>query len=181
MNMRSTLHAVAAVMVGGLMGCGQQPQYYRVSIDRAPLANLPASCYSSGTVPTDDRTVNVVDVGQWIIWDGVEDRQYLQVGDIDYRLGDARVQLTVGDAIVSTEADKPTFTVERTQTGPNRTTRATYTFDKLGETAEGSIALSYACSGGTGCAPNCDASLRFVGRRVNAEPMIVVADDSDRN
>lgn len=174
MNMRSTLYAVAAVMVGGLMGCGQQPQYYRVSIDRAPLANLPASCYSSGTVPTDDRTVNAVDVGQWVIWDGVEDRKYLQVGDIDYRLGDARVQLTEGDAILSTEADKPTFTLERTQTGPNRTTRATYTFDKLGETAEGSVALSYACSGGTGCAPNCDASLRFVGRRVNADSMIVV-------
>ena len=179
MNMRSTLYAVAAVMVGGLMGCGEQPRYYRVSIDRAPLGNLPGTCYSSGTPPTnDDRTNNVVDVGQWILWDGVEDRKYLQVGDIDYRLGDARVQLTEGDAIVSAEADKPTFTIERTQTGPNRTSRATYTFDKVGDTLEGSLALSYTCSGGTGCAPNCEASLRFVGRRVNVDPMLVVADSA---
>ncbi|MFY0526233.1 hypothetical protein ACN28I_24895 [Archangium gephyra] len=180
MNMRSSLYAVAAVMLGGLMGCGEQPRYYRVSIDRSPLSNLPGSCYSSGTAPAvDDRTDNVVDVGQWIIWDGVEDRQYLQVGDISYPLGDALVQLTAGDAIVSTEADKPTFTIERTRTGPNRTSRATYTFDKVGETVEGTIALSYACTGGTGCSPaNCDASLRFVGRRVNAEPMIVVANDA---
>lgn len=176
MNMRSTLYAVAAVMVGGMMGCGEQPRYYRVSIDRAPLANLPTSCYRSGTVPTDDRTTNVVDVGQWIIWDGVEGRKYLQVGNIDYRLGDARVQLTEGDAIVSTDAEDPTFTVERTQTNPNRTSRATYTFEKLGETAEGTIALSYACSasGTTTCDPNCDASLRFVGRRLDVDPTLQV-------
>lgn len=175
MNMRSTLCAVAAVMVGGLMGCGEQPKYYRVSIDRSPLNNLPTSCYRSGTVPTDDRTNNVVDVAQWVIWDGVENQKYLQVGNVDFRLGDARVNIPDGDAIVSTEAKAPTFTIERTQTGPNRTSRATYTFDKLGETAEGTISLSYACSGSTGCDPNCDASLRFVGRRLSAEPMVVVA------
>ena len=174
MNMRSTLYAVAAVMVGGMMGCGEQPRYYRVSIDRAPLANLPTSCYRSGTVPTDDRTTSVVDVGQWIIWDGVEDRKYLQVGDIDYVLGDAQVRITAGDAIVSSEADKPTFTAERTQTGPNRTSRATYTFEKLGDTVEGTLALSYACSGTTGCDPNCDASLRFVGRRLAVDPELQV-------
>jgi hypothetical protein len=172
--MRSMLWAVAAVMAGGLVGCGEQPRYYRVAIERAPLNNLPTSCYRSGTVPTDDKTNNAVDVGQWIIWDGVEGQKYLQVGDIDYRLGDARVFIGEGDAIVSTEADEPTFIIERTQTNPNRTSRATYTFEKLGDTLEGTLALSYACSGGTGCDPNCDASLRVVGRRLDVDPTLQV-------
>ncbi|MFL5351106.1 hypothetical protein [Archangium sp.] len=176
MNLRSTLWAVAAVMVGGTMGCGEQPKYYRVAIDRAPLDNLPASCYRSGTPPT-EKTNNVVDVAQWVLWDGVEDRQYLQVGDINYSLGDASVRITTGDAIVSSEVDKKTtFTVERTQTDPARTTRVTYTLDKesMG-TLEGTLSLSYSCTGTTGCAPNCDASLHFVGRQVDADSMIVVS------
>jgi hypothetical protein len=176
MNLRPTLFSMAAVMTVGMMGCGEQPQYYRVSIDRSPLGSMPSSCYSSGTAPTPtDQTTNVVDVAQWVLWDGVEGQKYLQVGDINYPLGDARVDIDVSDAIVSTEdADKPTFTVQRTQTGPNRVSRATYTLDKAGDTLEGSIALSYECSGTTGCAPNCNASLRFVGRRLTAEPMVVV-------
>lgn len=178
MNMRSMLYAVAAVLAGGVMGCGEQPRYYRVAIDRAALANLPTTCYRSGAAPTDDRTTNVVDVGQWIIWDGVEGRKYLQVGNIDYRLGDARVQISEGDAIVSTEADKPTFAVERKQTNPERTSRATYTFDELGQTLEGSLALSSVCSGSTGCDPNCEASLRFVGRRLDLEPTLQVGNTS---
>jgi hypothetical protein len=176
MNLRSTLWAVAAVMAGGMMGCGEQPRYYRVSIDTSPLSNLPASCYRSGTVPTpNDRTSNVVDVGQWIIWEGVDDRKYLQVGDIDYELGDADVRITEGDAIVSSEDDdKTTFVVERTQTDPARTSRATYTFDKLGATIEGALGLSYTCTGSTSCAPGCDATLRFVGRQLDVDPELTV-------
>jgi hypothetical protein len=176
MNLRSTLCAVAAVMTVGMMGCGEQPKYYRVSIDRAPLGSMPSSCYTSGTAPTpNDRTTHVVDVAQWVLWDGVEGQQYLAVGDINYPLGDSRVDIDVSDAIVSVEkAEKPTFTIERTQTGPNRVSRATYTLEKVGETLEGSIALSYECSGSTACAPNCNASLKFVGRRLSAEPMVVV-------
>jgi hypothetical protein len=175
MNLRSTLYGVAAVVMGGLLGCGGQPSYYRVAIDRSPLENLPDSCYSSGSAPAPtDRTTNAVDVGQWIIWDGVEDRKYLQVGNITYGLGSSQVQINAGDAYVSTgDAKKTTFVIERTQTGPNRTMKATYTFDKLGETAEGTLELSHTCSG-TGCTPDCAATLRFVGRRLDVDPMVPV-------
>ena len=176
MKLRSTLCAVAAAMTVGVMGCGEQPRYYRVSVDRAPLGSMPSSCYSSGSAPTpNDRTTNTVDVEQWVLWDGVEGGKYLEVSDINYPLGDVRVDIEVGGAIVSTEADKPTFTTERVQTGPNRSSRATYTLDKAGETLEGTIALSYECTGTTGCpVANCSASLPFVGRRLTAEPMVVV-------
>ncbi|PTL79953.1 hypothetical protein [Vitiosangium sp. GDMCC 1.1324] len=174
MNLRSTIWAVAALMAGGMMGCGKQPSYYRVAIDTAPLSNLPPSCYRSGTPPTDDTTSNVVTVDQWVIWDGVDDRKYLQTGDISYPLGDAQVTITAGDAIVSSaDKDKTTFVVERTRTNPSRSLRATYTFDSLGQTAEGTLALSYSCTG-TGCDPNCDASLHFVGRLLDVDPTLIV-------
>ena len=174
MNVRSTLWAVAAVMAGGLLGCGEQPRYYRVAIDASPLDNLPSTCYRSGTPPT-EKTTNVVDVGQWVIWDGTNDQKYLQVGDIDYALGDARVRITTGDAIVSTagEKGKTTFATERTQADPTRSSKATYVFDKLGGTVEGTLSLSYSCSG-SGCDPNCDASLHFVGRQLDVNPTLQV-------
>ncbi len=180
MSMRSTLWTVAAVMGGGLLGCGGQPKYYRVAIDSSRLADVPSSCYRSGSVPeADDKTNNVVDVGQWIIWDGVDGQKYLQVGDINYALGDAPVNITAGDAIVNTEAGKLTFTIERVRTNPSSTARATYTFDNLGDTAKGTLALSYVCSGSTACAPNCEASVPFVGRRLEIDPMLVVANSAN--
>jgi hypothetical protein len=173
MNMRSTLCAV--VVAGGLLGCNPQPQYYRVVVDDAPLNNLPSSCYEGGTAPA-PRGDSLGDVQQWVLWEGVEDRKYLQVGRINYTLGDATTVDIASDAIPSVdEADKLTFIAERTASNPSLTLRATYTFDKTpGDTLEGSLALSSTCTG-TGCDPNCEASLRFVGRRVDADQELLVA------
>jgi hypothetical protein len=171
MNMRSTLCALA--VAGGLVGCNPQPQYYRVSIDDAPLNNLPSSCYTTVPAPRGDT---LVDVQQWVLWDGVEDRKYLQVGRINYALGDAENVDIIGDAIPSSgENDNLTFVAERTLSNPSRTYRATYTLDKKpGDTLEGSLALSSTCTG-TGCDPNCEASLRFVGRRIAADQELLVS------
>jgi hypothetical protein len=177
MNMRSTLCAI--VVAGGLMGCNPQPQYYRVALDDAPLNNLPASCYGSGNAPS-PRGDTLVPVQQWIVWEGVEDRKYLQVPRINYALGDAApvdIPAAAGNTIPSTgDGDKLTFTAERTQSTPNtRTFRAVYTFDKTpGDTIEGSLALSSTCAG-TGCEPNCEASLRFTGRRIAADQELLVS------
>jgi hypothetical protein len=178
MSMRSTWWAVGAVAVGSLLGCGQQPRYYRVAIDETPLHNLPASCYESGTAPT-DQTTNVVDVEQWILWDGVEGRKYLQVGNIDYALGDADDVDINGDALVSTgEGGETTFTARRTRTNPDRVYEATYTLDQEGETLEGTIALSSTCTG-TACAvASCTATLSFVGRRIDADQEVLLGNSA---
>lgn len=176
MNKLSMLCAVTTVAAGGVLGCGQQPQYYRVAIDTSSLSNLPSTCYRSGTVPP-EKTTNVVEVGQWIIWDGVDGQEYLQVGDIVYDLGDAyQVRITAGDAIVSTgEGDKKTFVTERTLFNPTRTYKATYTFTRRGETPEGTVAISSTCTPGTGCdIPSCEATMSFVGRRLAAEPTVLL-------
>jgi hypothetical protein len=173
MNMRSTLCAVA--VAGGLLGCNPQPEYYRVAIDDAPLNNLPSSCYTSGTAPA-PRGDTLNEVQQWVLWEGVEDRKYLQVGQINYALGDADNVNIPGDAIASSgEGDRLTFVAERTLSNPSRTFRATYTFDQdPGDTLEGSLALSSTCTG-TGCDPNCEASLRFTGRRISADQELLIA------
>ncbi|HEX8822674.1 MAG TPA: hypothetical protein VF794_22290 [Archangium sp.] len=184
MKLRSTLYGVAAVVVGGLLGCGQPPKYYRVAVDESPLLNLPASCYPNGTAPT-PRTNNVQSVQQWSLWDGTEDRKYLEVGAITYNPGNNAPTFSIpGEVIVSTGAgDKTTFVAERTLTDPNRTYRVTYTFDKEGglfggDVIEGSIGLFYSC---TNTATNncnqvnsCDTTLRFTGRQIDAEPMLLV-------
>jgi hypothetical protein len=183
MNLRSTLCVVTAVVAGGLMGCGEPQKYYRVVVDRSPLNNLPSSCYPNNTPPTQPQpTSNLQDVQQWILWDGLEGRKYLEAGAINYSL--AGTNLNIGnDAIVSTaEADKTTFVAERTDIEPGRTYRATFTFDNegglfQGNVIEGSIALSYTCTptGAFTCnRPNCDATLRFSGRQVEADPMLLV-------
>jgi len=182
MNLRSML--CVAVAVGGMMGCGEPQKYYRVVVDTSPLRNLPASCYPNNTPPPPDGTNNLTqDVQQWVLWDGVEGRKYLSVsGATNYSLAGTGLGLS-SEALVNTkDADKTTFVAERTELDPNRTYRVTYTFDNegglfSGEVLDGSIALSYTCTptGAFTCnRSSCEATLRFSGRRIDAEPMILV-------
>ena len=187
MNLRSTLCVVTAVAAGGLLGCGQPEKYYRVLVDRSPLNNLPSSCYVNNTPPPQPQPTNNLqqDVQQWVLWEGTEDRKYLEVGGrINYGLGNAYSVDISGDVIMNqADADKTTFIAERTDVEPNRTLRATYTFDNegglfQGNVIEGSIALSSTCAptATSTCnnRPNCEATLRFSGRMVDADPVRVV-------
>jgi hypothetical protein len=175
---------IALGLASGLLGCGEAQRYYRVAIDETPLRSLPTTCYRTAPTPTDpsDRTDNMVDVEQWIVWDGVEGQRYLQVGHVGYAVGEAYGVAINGDAILSVaEADKPTFIAERILSSGGSTprvitTRATYTFDSLGDTVQGSLVLSSVCTGSTCDRPNCEASLRFSGRILDADPMLVVGD-----
>jgi hypothetical protein len=176
MRMRSILWTVVGAT--SLLGCGLQPQHYRVAIDESPLQELPSTCYRTGEVPA-DRTNNVVDVQQWSVWEGVEDRKYLQVGNLNYRLGDAYNISINGDAVISQEkADKPTFVAERVDVELDRTitTRATYTLDSQGETLEGTLALSSSCEGANCDRPACEATVPFVGRRLDVERVLAVGE-----
>jgi len=186
MNLRSTLCVVTAVAAGGLLGCGQPEKYYRVVVDRSPLNNLPSSCYVNNTQPPPGGTTNLQQVvQQWVLWEGTEGRRYLELdGNIRYELGNAFPVSISGDVLTNqADAEKTTFVAERTEVEPNRTFRATYTFDNegglfQGNVIEGSIALSSTCAptATSTCnnRPNCEATLRFSGRMVDADPVRVV-------
>ncbi len=177
--MRSIKWAVTAVVLSGLLGCGgSQPSIYRVAIERLTAANLPQTCNRAGQAPTTipDKQTNMVDEEQWVYWEGVEDVSYLDIGTINYGLGQAqRVNLT-GDSIQGGKKDDAyVFTAERTETESANevyTTSATYTIDKLGPTLEGRLTLKSACVG-TDClgTPSCEVSLAFVGRKINTDQL----------
>jgi hypothetical protein len=181
--MRSFKWAVAAFALGGLSGCNilgnSDPELYRVALSVAP-SPLPTTCYRSGAAPTDtpDTQTNTVSEEEWVLWDGIDGVKYLDIGDNTIRANMAHapdVDLDV-DAIEGKENDdgKYVFTVERTEHGTDGTivTAATYTFDDIGQTVEGTMTLRSSCAGadcGTNNQLSCEYSRRFVGRRVDAE------------
>lgn len=178
--MRSMKWAVAAVVASGLLGCGgSQPSIYRVAIDRLTVANLPVACYRAGQAPTTipDKTTNMVDEEQWVFWEGVEDVSYLDIGSINYGMGQAQTVSIAGDSIEGGKDDdgEYVFKAERVETDSATeiyTTSATYTIEKLGATMEGSLLLRSACAGADcGGTPTCEVSLNFVGRKIKTDQL----------
>ncbi len=177
--MRAVKFAIAAAMVAGLVGCNTgQPRIYRIAIDNSPLTSLPPSCYQNNTVST-LRSIgtNLRSETQWTVWDGVENKQYLDVGSLSIKLGQAD-SVTVGSMIEGADKVFSGQLVEQKLPDPN--SQYTYTktlslivsFDDMGAAPKGTIEVSsqYTC---TSCnnndnKVNCAAQLAFTGRRVDA-------------
>lgn len=179
--MRSFKWAVAAFALSGLTGClNSDPELYRVAVAAAP-STLAATCYRNNTVPTTipDQQTNTVTEEDWVLWDGIDGTKYLDVGDgrVSANMADAPDVNIVVDAIEGKENDdgKLVFVVERTERDSDETvvTAATYTFDSVGQTAEGSVTFRSSCTG-TGCAAqlSCEYTRNFVGRRVDGDRFI---------
>jgi hypothetical protein len=176
--MHSIKWAVAVVVAGGLLGCGgPQPTIYRVAVERLTQDKIPTSCYRTGNAPTTtpDRTSNMVNQEQWVLWEGVDGAKYLDVGgDINYFMGNAERVDIDGDAIVDDNDDgKDVFTTERVRTESTTeiyTTSATYTFDELGKTLKGTLLLRSNCAGSNcGGTPSCEITLNFSGRKIDTD------------
>lgn len=187
--MRSFKWAVAAFALGGLSGCGllgnSDPELFRVALAAAPDP-LPSTCYEGGQAPNTprDEQTNTVAEQQWVLWDGLDGVKYLDVGNqVEANMAQAPdVELGV-DAIEGKENDdgKYVFTAERTDRDTDRTivTRATYTFEDIGQTVEGTLTVFSSCAG-TACGTNrqltCEYSRRFVGRRIDGDRLTVAGD-----
>jgi hypothetical protein len=175
--MRSIKWAVAVVAASSLMGCGNsQPSIYRVAVQRLTQESFSSSCYASGQAPTTitDKSTNLVDQQQWVVWEGVEDAVYLEPGALNYSMGQAESVRLSADAIQGTKADgKYTFSSDRTQIDSStetHTTSASWTIDKLGSTIEGSLLLRSQCAG-TGCnfTTPCEVTLTYSGIKIDAD------------
>ncbi|KFE71038.1 hypothetical protein [Hyalangium minutum] len=178
--MRSLKWAVAVVAATSFLGCGgNQPSIYRVAVQRVTAENTPAGCYVPGQAPTtiNDKSTNLVDRQQWVLWEGIEDAVYLEPGNINYNIGQAENVAISADTIQGTKADgKHTFTSERTRSAPNEvyTTSATYTIDKLGSTIEGALLLRSVCTGAN-CdfTTACEVTLTYSGIKIDADQFSV--------
>jgi hypothetical protein len=173
--MRSMKWAFAVVAASSLLGCGNsQPSVYRVAVE--PVV-IPSTCYRTAPSGTPDTTTNLVDEKQWVIWEGVDNKFYLEPGNISYSLGEAqRINIST-DAIEGGKSDKQyVFSATRTQTvSANEvyTTSAIYTFDELGKTLKGTLALHSNCAGSNcNSTPTCDVTTNFSGREINADRSI---------
>jgi hypothetical protein len=175
--------AVAVVAVGCNAG---QPRIYQLAIDGSPLTSLPPTCYLGNTInPIRDIQTNLRSDQRWTIWDGVEGKQYLDIGTYAVQLGGADPVTGMG----MIEGSDRSFSGQKITQGlpgqpgkdPNYTFTKTLslvvTFDDLGASPKGTIAASskYTC---TNCGTNndnkvadCSANLPFVSRRIDASNM----------
>ncbi len=171
--MRSMKWAVAVVAASSLLGCGNpQPSIYRVAVQAVAV---PSTCYRTAPSGTPDTTTNIVDEKQWVIWEGIDNKFYLEPGNIAYSLGEAqRINITT-DAIEGGKNDNKqyVFSTTRTQTASANevyTTSAIYTFDELGKTVTGTLALHSNCAGSNcNSIPTCDVTVNFSGREISGD------------
>lgn len=184
--MHRLIAASFAVLAVGLLGCNSgQPRAYRIAVNRAGLQNLASSCYVDNK-PDENKvmTTNLMSEQQWVVWDGPDGKQYLDVGAYAEVLGHAGVVSLAGDVIEGTEkVFAGTRVVQTVFTNPfnnNKETRTdthliTVTFEDMGFSPKGSIdlTLNHACVGCSTVQPSCTARLTFTGRRVDASNMAV--------
>ncbi len=185
--MRTLKWLLAVAVLPVLSACGGgSPRHYYITVNRGALEALPATCYSSGTAPTNtDRSSNMFEFQQWSVWDGTEGKLYLVVGSMSvFDLGDAPNVSITGDAIeggplvFTTTRETNTTTGGANPTTVNRKLTTTVTFTELGGSAKGTLTLSSqtTCTGAvcpTPATPNCNIDLPFVGRKIEGSNEIV--------
>jgi hypothetical protein len=177
---------VLASSVFALCACGGgQPRIFKVAINQTALEALVATCYRNSTPPTDTvTTTNGFVARDWTLWDGVGDKQYLDVGVNTWQLGHANPVQTGGASSSSLspviEGSGKVFSqskqINKTASGETDVRALTITFTETpGATAMGTINLksTYTCAG---CGqPSCEANLDFSGRKVEGDPTIIYA------
>lgn len=174
---------VLASFVVALCACGGgQPRYFKVALNQTALESLAATCYRNSTPPTDTTTTtNGFVAHDWILWDGVGDKQYLDVGQNTWQLGHANSVQTGFSSTASLNAViegsgkvfSETKQINKTAVSETDVRAVTITFDQTpGATMTGTINVksTYTCSG---CGqPSCEANLEFSGRKVEGNPNI---------
>ncbi len=153
----------------------------------SPVLSLPNTCYSNNELPAADTRhihTNLRSEYEWVVWDGVDGKQYLSMGEVNFPLGHAMaIQLGRDEVIEGTDG---LFAGTRTQTrnpeqGTNysyvRTRTLTVNWENMGTSPNGTIDLvsNYVCNN---CSPgeselpnnkNCSTRLTWSGRRIDVE------------
>jgi hypothetical protein len=184
--MRSSVF-FAVVALAALSGCnGGQPRIYNVAVDITPLRTIAdPSCYKNSQLPSGDQIteVNYRSHHQWVIWDSGDGKQYLDVGQVQFKLGDSPT-ISVADMIETSQAGTFQGSRNETNTAPGnggsmvnetRQTSVTVTFNDEGAAPTGNVQLraQYACVGNcfqpnpTPDSVSCATQLSFEARRID--------------
>ena len=188
---------VAVVALACMIGCGYAPRIYEVAVDQAQLNSLPKECYRANTIPNPRvSTTNYFGEYTWTVWDGAENKQYLDMGaTAGWDLGDATgpggVGASVGNLAPAGQiegADRVFTAQQSTVRTPDTTSNTTWsvtrtikvTYNDLGNTPTGTLDLSVKydctnqCTGNFEPAqnPSCAVALPFKARRVDGNQIM---------
>jgi hypothetical protein len=187
--MRSINVLSAAVAAVALLACNSgQPTTYRVAVDESPRLALPPTCFANNEIPggTERSTVNNLRTEyNWNLWDGVDGKQYLDLGTASFPLGHA-APITIDDLIEGSDnvfvGTRTTTRLPDTNNYSNvRTRTVTVTFENQGTSPTGTIDLvsNYTC---TNCQQgeteqvgnkNCSTRLNWQARRIDVDRISV--------
>lgn len=190
------LAALGALALLSLVGCSQgQPRLYRVAIDETPVRTIAVpSCFRNNNLPSGRGNFaesNFRSEEDWVIWNGIDQVEYLDLGSQVRKIGDAP-EIRINDLIEGTDK---TFKASRNEQTPIsdqwtevRQTQVTVKFNDYSAVPSGVITLTaqYAClknrndCPGTGNTPSdlappdgasCNADLAFVARRIDVQQL----------
>jgi hypothetical protein len=184
--MRSSVF-FAVVALAALSGCNNgQPRIYRVAVDTTPLRTIAdPSCYKNSQLPSGDQIteVNYRQEHQWVIWDSGDGKQYIDIGQVSFKLGDSP-KIDVTDMIETSQSGTFQGSRNETNTAPGnagsmvnetRQTSITVTFNDEGAAPAGNVQLraQYACVGNcfqpnpTPDSVSCATQLSFEAHRID--------------
>lgn len=183
------LVALGALSLLALVGCNNgQPRIYRVAVDETPVRTIAVpSCFRNNNLPAGRGNIteqNYRSEDEWVIWSGVDQTEYLDLGTQVFNLGDAPT-IRVNDLI---EGSDKTFSALRNEQKPisdfyteARQTQISVKFNDYSFAPTGTIALNsqYACIKQRNDCPvgdlspsdaaSCSQQLNFVARRIEAQ------------
>ncbi|MFO0597391.1 MAG: hypothetical protein U0228_18930 [Myxococcaceae bacterium] len=184
---------LAALSLLAFAGCNTgQPRLYRVAVDMTPIRTIAVpSCFRNNNLPAGRGNIteqNYRSEDEWVIWTGVQQTEYLDLGTQTFNLGDAPT-IRVNDLIEGTDKS---FAALRNEQKPiatdyteARQTQIAVKFDDYSFSPVGTINLNaqYACIRGmTDCptgnasppdAASCTSQVNFVARRIDAQQLTV--------
>ena len=185
------LVALGALSLLSLAGCLQgHPRLYRVAVDVTPVRTIAVpSCFRNNNLPAGRGNIteqNYRAEDEWVIWNGTDQTEYLDLGTQTFNLGDAPT-IRVSDLIEGTDK---TFSALRNEQKPiadqyteARQTQISVKFNDYSAVPTGTIALNaqYACIKGRADCPvgdaspqdaaRCSSSLNFVARRIDVQQL----------
>ena len=203
--MRSVkLAIVSAMSLFALAGCNAgQPRIYRVAIDNSAVVGLNnPSCFVNNILPSTGGALvqeqNYREQQEWVIWDGDAQKEYLDIGEKKFRLGDSPT-IRVDELIEGTNKSFSALRNTQNQHGGDfnevRGEQIAIKFNDYSFSPTGTIGLSaqYACvRGRTECpkaedvqspvtgdsdAASCSVSLGFVARKIDADQLTAYGND----
>ena len=187
------LVALSALSLLALVGCNQgQPRIYRVAIDETPVRTIAVpSCFRNNNLPAGRGNITEQSYrseDEWVIWAGVDQTEYLDLGTQTWNLGDAPT-VRVNDLIEGTDKNFAALRNEQKPIGTDyteaRQTQIAVKFNDYSFAPTGTINLNaqYACIRGmidcpTGNASpadaaSCTSQVNFVAHRIEAQHLTV--------